>query len=163
MSWLRLISPGDRLGLATLLRFYSTQRGSRESTLKKDNLGSRWGVRTGEKNQQRRGRKLSIYDDPELSSSVITFVNPGDHVRGKMISVDAIKTQFGKVAQFRLMDMDTSTERTMLAGAADLWRQLSSLRPEPGDMIEITLLTAPERGAKLYKVTVDHDVDPFKE
>lgn len=104
----------------------------------------------------------SIYDDPELSQAVIQFTNVGDRVRGTMIRAESTSTQYGKVAKYWLFDLESETERTMLAGATDLWRQLSKLRPEPGDIIEVELTHAPERGMKLYRVEVEPgDNSPF--
>jgi hypothetical protein len=87
----------------------------------------------------------SIYDDPELKPADFTdtnvvFQNVGDRVRGRVIRMDKIPTRYGKVAKYWLFDMDRNIERTMLAGAQDLWSQLHELRPEVDDILTIELI-----------------------
>lgn len=106
---------------------------------------------------------MSIYDDPELSPSNITFNKVGDRFTGTMIKAEAIKTQYGKVAKFWFLDPASSSERTMLAGAVNLWQQLSDLRPEAGDLVTILCTAAPDRGAKLFEVTVQRGMGDLKD
>lgn len=106
---------------------------------------------------------MSIYDDPELSPSNITFNKKGDRFEGTMVRAEAIKTQFGKVAKFWFYDANSASERTMLAGAVNLWQQLSDLRPEPGDLVTILCTNAPDRGAKSFEVTVQRQMGDLKD
>ena len=46
----------------------------------------------------------SLYDDPELSPSNITFDKAGDSFTGVMIRAEAIRTTYGKVAKFWFFD-----------------------------------------------------------
>lgn len=86
-----------------------------------------------------------LYDDPELQPQTafpdnVQFKEVGDHVRGKVMRMERIETRYGKVAKYWLYDLDQNQERTMLAGAMDLWAQLHKLRPKIGDIVEIELV-----------------------
>jgi hypothetical protein len=85
-----------------------------------------------------------MYDDPELipveGFDNITFKEVGDHVRGRINRFERIETRYGKVAKYWLFDLDRNVERTMLAGAMDLWQQLYKLRPQVGDTLDIELV-----------------------
>ena len=106
---------------------------------------------------------MSIYDDPELTPvegfDNIVFTSVGDRVRGRIIRMDRIDTKFGKVAKYWLFDLDNNTERTMLAGAQDLWGQLHKLRPEVDDILTIELV-AIEGRRHVFNVEVTGEM-PF--
>lgn len=107
---------------------------------------------------------MSLYDDPDLEpaeSNNITFVEVGDRVRGTIIKMESIDTQYGKVAKYWLFDLDNRCDRTMLAGATDLWSQLYKLRPAVGDVLNIEL-TAIKGRFKVFSVDVEStDEEPF--
>jgi hypothetical protein len=108
---------------------------------------------------------MSIYDDPELTPVEpqdwadvnVTFDKVGDRVRGRITRMDRIDTQYGKVAKYWLHDLDRDSQRTMLAGAQDLWTQLHKLRPEIGDVLTIELAQIDGR-RKLFTVSVDQEL-----
>lgn len=86
-----------------------------------------------------------LYDDPELVPQTafpdnITFSQVGDRVRGRIIRMERLETRYGLVAKYWIFDLDQNAERTMLAGARDLWTQLHKLRPQVGDVVEIELV-----------------------
>lgn len=102
----------------------------------------------------------SIYDDPSLVPAGfdnITFSKVGDRVRGRIVRMDRIDTRYGNVAKYWLLDLDTNTERTMLAGAQDLWSQLHKLRPEVNDVLDIELIGIDGRRF-LFKVEVTQEL-----
>ena len=115
---------------------------------------------------------MSLYDDEELAPQLafpdnITFAEVGDRVRGRVERMEKIDTRYGKVAKYWIFDLDNNAERTMLAGATDLWRQLHKLRPEIGDIVEIEM-TGNSGRMMLFDVQVsqelplDHNSDePF--
>lgn len=88
----------------------------------------------------------SIFDDPELtpvdptSFDNITFASVGDRFRGRITRMDRLDTKYGKVAKFWMLDSNNNVERTMLAGAQDLWAQIHKLRPVVGDIMDIELV-----------------------
>lgn len=86
----------------------------------------------------------SIYDDPDLTPDTgfdnVVFQQVGDRVRGRIVRMERIDTRYGKVAKYWLFDLDSEVERTMLAGAQDLWTQLHKLRPEIDDILTIELI-----------------------
>lgn len=101
----------------------------------------------------------SLYDDPTLAPQQIefnnvTFDNPGDQVHARIMGMEVIDTRFGRVPKYYLMDLDTEQERTMLAGAYDLWEQLHKLRPDVGDVVHIYFIRFDGR-RKLFNVTVE--------
>ena len=106
---------------------------------------------------------MSIYDDPELTPvegfDNVVFTSVGDRVKGRIIRMDRIDTKYGKVAKYWLFDLDHNTERTMLAGAQDLWSQLYKLRPEVNDILTIELV-AIEGRRHVFNVDVTGEM-PF--
>jgi|SRR5215831_1548314 len=105
-----------------------------------------------------------IYDDPELSPTEgfdnVTFKEVGDSFRGTVVRMEKIPTRYGKVAKYWLFDLDRNVERTMLAGAIDLWGQLHKLRPQQGDVLDIELIAIEGRQHK-YQVEVTSGEEPF--
>ena len=104
---------------------------------------------------------MSLYDDPELTPETVefdnvTFTNVGDRVRGSIVRMEKIDTRYGKVAKYWLLDLDHNAERTMLAGAQDLWSQLSKLRPDIGDVLTIELVKLEGR-RHIYSVDVTQE------
>ena len=85
-----------------------------------------------------------IYDDPELTPvegfDNIVFKEVGDHIHGRINRMERIETRYGKVAKYWIFDLDRNVERTMLAGATDLWQQLHKMRPAVGDVLDIELV-----------------------
>ena len=85
-----------------------------------------------------------IYDDPELTPvegfDNITFSEVGDRFRGQILRMEKIPTRYGRVAKYWMLDLDRQTERTMLAGAIDLWQQLHKLRIPVGNVVSIELV-----------------------
>lgn len=108
----------------------------------------------------------SIYDDPDLTPTSfddynVTFKNVGDRVHGRVIRMDRINTRYGKVAKYWLWDIDRQIERTMLAGAMDLWSQLHKLRPQADDVLTIELV-AIEGQRYVFNVEVSQEQElPF--
>lgn len=86
-----------------------------------------------------------IYDDPRVQPKEIEFNDvvldqPGDHVRGAIIKMEILNTKFGPTPKYTLFDLDNECERGMLCGKVDLWRKLHALRPQVGDIINVTLV-----------------------
>lgn len=108
--------------------------------------------------------QMSLYDDPDLVPQTgfdnVTFNEVGDRVTGTILRMESIDTQYGKVAKYWLLDSDTRGERTMLAGAQDLWGQLFKLRPVVGDVLNIELISIEGR-RKVFSVEVVTDGEPF--
>lgn len=101
-------------------------------------------------------RQLSIYDDPALIPAGfdnVTFSQVGDRVHARILRMERIDTRYGNVAKYWLHDLDSNTERTMLAGAQDLWQQLFRLRPVIGDVVDIELVAIDGRRF-IFKVDV---------
>lgn len=106
-----------------------------------------------------------LYDDPELQPQTafpdnVKFVEVGDRVKARVIRMERIETRYGKVAKYWLFDLDSNQERTMLAGAMDLWAQLHKLRPKIGDTLEIELVRIEGR-QHFYTVEVTDGEEPF--
>ena len=85
----------------------------------------------------------SIYDDPDLQQQSdfpdqVRFDRTGDRVRGRVLTVEKINTRLGPVAKYLLMTDDG--QRSLLAGAKNLWGQLLEIKPEPGDVLDIELI-----------------------
>jgi hypothetical protein len=85
----------------------------------------------------------SIYDDPDLQQESdfpdqVRFERTGDRVRGRVLTVEKINTRLGPVAKYLLMTDDG--QRSLLAGAKNLWGQLLEIKPEPGDVLDIELI-----------------------
>lgn len=104
----------------------------------------------------------SLYDDPELTpvsfeDSNVTFSEVGDRVRGRIVRMDRIDTRYGKVAKYWLFDLDNEMERTMLAGAQDLWTQLHKMRPDIDDILDIELVRIDGR-RYIFNVTVSQEL-----
>jgi hypothetical protein len=106
----------------------------------------------------------SIYDDPELQPEPnefpdsVEFHQRGDRVRARINRMEPLKTRYGTCAKYWLFDLDRNMERTMLAGAKNLWGQLLTLKPEVGDTVDIELVdfAKNENGtAKLFEVSVE--------
>jgi hypothetical protein len=104
---------------------------------------------------------MSVYDDPRLrpedDGQRIKFEQRGDRVRGQIVKVEPLNTVNGWVAKYWIWDIDRNVERTLLAGATSLWGQLLTLKPEPLDVIDITLIDfqTNQRGtAKIFDVQV---------
>jgi len=100
----------------------------------------------------------SIYDDPEMvpesrDFNNVTFAAVGDRVRGEILRMEILNGRYGKVAKYWLFDLDSQQERTMLAGAVDLWDQLYKLRPQVGDTVTIELVRIDNR-RHIYSVEV---------
>lgn len=106
---------------------------------------------------------MSIYSDPNLQQEddfpdQVTFNQRGDRVRARIVRFAPLPTRYGVVAKYWLFDLDRQIERTMLAGAKNLWGQLLSLQPMPGDVVDIELIdfAKNENGtAKLFEVSVE--------
>jgi len=101
----------------------------------------------------------SIYDDDDLTPEVgfpdnVTFTEIGDRVRGRIERMEKLQTKYGQVAKYWLFDLDRNVERTMLAGARDLWTQLYKMRPAIGDVVEIELVRIEGR---MYFFSVQND------
>jgi hypothetical protein len=115
---------------------------------------------------------MSIYDDPNLRQDddfpdQVSFNARGDRVKGRVIRFESLKTRYGMVAKYWLFDLDRNMERTMLAGAKNLWGQLLTLQPMPGDVLDIELVdfAKNENGtAKLFEVSVErtNDIAPTR-
>lgn len=96
---------------------------------------------------------MSIWDDPDLrmSSDYVSFENVGDSVAGTIINVRAHRFDDGKVVPQLLLDVD-GEEKTVTAGQVRLKAALAEKRPEPGDLITITLTDIEKRaGGKTLK------------
>jgi hypothetical protein len=104
---------------------------------------------------------MSIYEDPRLrpddDAQRIKFEQRGDRVRGQIVKYEPLNTVNGWVAKYWIWDIDRNVERTLLAGATSLWGQLLTLKPEPLDVIDITLIDfqTNQRGtAKIFDVQI---------
>lgn len=96
---------------------------------------------------------MSIWDDPDLrmSSEYVSFDNVGDSVAGTIINIRAHRFDDGKVVPQLLLDVD-GEEKTVTAGQVRLKAALAEKRPEPGDVITITLTEIEKRaGGKTLK------------
>jgi hypothetical protein len=104
----------------------------------------------------------SIYDDPDLQQESdfpdqVRFERTGDRVRGRVLTVEKINTRLGPVAKYLLMTDDG--QRSLLAGAKNLWGQLLEIKPEPGDVLDIELIelrSVSNGTAKIFDVKVTH-------
>jgi hypothetical protein len=84
-----------------------------------------------------------IYDDPDLRDDddypdQVRFSQVGDSVRGHITRIEKINTRYGPTLKYWINT--GQREMTMLAGSKNLKGQLISLRPRPGDMIDIRLV-----------------------
>lgn len=96
---------------------------------------------------------MSIWDDPDLrmSSDYVSFESVGDSVAGTIINIRAHRFDDGKVVPQLLLDVD-GEEKTVTAGQVRLKAALAQKRPEPGDLITITLSEIEKRaGGKTLK------------
>jgi len=105
-----------------------------------------------------------MYDDPEMTPVTafdnVNFTEVGDRIKGRVIRFERIETRYGKVAKYWLFDLERNVERTMLAGAMDLWGQLYKMRPQVGDTLEIELIGIEGRQHK-YMVEVTSGEEPL--
>jgi hypothetical protein len=85
-----------------------------------------------------------IYDDPDINTGEEQFPDqlklehPGDHYRGRVLSVEKITTRYGPTLKYMLFD--GQRQQSMLAGQKNLKAQLLELRPRPGDVLDMTLI-----------------------
>jgi len=105
-----------------------------------------------------------IYDDPELTPMEgfdnVTFKTVGDRINARVIRMEKIPTRYGRVAKYWLFDNERQCERTMLAGAMDLWAQLHKLRPQSGDIVDIELVDI-DGQRFVFNVEVTSGEEPF--
>lgn len=102
-----------------------------------------------------------IYGDPELQQEndypdQVRFEQVHDRVRGEILKIEKINTRFGPTVKYSLLAGDK--EVTMLAGSKNLWGQLLQLKPEPGDVLDITLVelrSTAQGTAKLFDIKVE--------
>jgi len=83
---------------------------------------------------------MSIWDDPDLmmSGDYVKFENIGDTVTGTIITIRARRWDDGKVSPEVLLDVQ-GEQKTMTAGQYRLKAALSEHRPEPGDVLTVTM------------------------
>ncbi len=96
---------------------------------------------------------MSIWDDPELSTGgdYIKFDSIGDTVTGTVIAVRVHRWDDGKVSPQVLLDV-AGEEKTITAGQVRLKAALAEQRPEPGDLLTVTLRDVEKRqGGKTLK------------
>lgn len=96
---------------------------------------------------------MSIWDDPELSTGgdYIKFDNIGDTVTGTVVAIRVHRWDDGKVSPQVLLDV-AGEEKTITAGQVRLKAALAEQRPEPGDLLTVTLCDVEKRqGGKTLK------------
>lgn len=91
---------------------------------------------------------VNPWDDPDLMAGgeFFTFKNDGDTVSGIINAIRAHRFTDGKTAPQLLLTLDDGSERTVSGGAAQLKAELSKLRPNVGDHIQITQTGSEARG-----------------
>jgi len=96
---------------------------------------------------------MSIWDDPELSigGDYIAFNSIGDTCTGTVVAIRAHRWDDGKVSPQVLLNVD-GEEKTITAGQVRLKAELAAQRPEPGDVLTVTLTDIEKRaGGKTLK------------
>lgn len=106
---------------------------------------------------------MSIYDDPRFQvpedrdyPEDVKFNVRGDNVTGRITKIEPLQTRHGLAVKYYLFD-GTGQQRTMLSGptgARDLWKQLLENRPEPGDVLFVSLTDVSESNAKYFDVRI---------
>ena len=96
---------------------------------------------------------MSIWDDPDLrvGGDYVKFENVGDTVTGTVVAIRAQRWDDGKVDPQIILTVD-GDEKTVTAGQVRLKAELATQRPEPGDLITITMTDVEKRaGGKTLK------------
>lgn len=95
----------------------------------------------------------NFWDDPDLSTAgeFVSFNNIGDTVTGTIVRIRKHVWDDGSVSPQILLDCD-GTERTVTAGQVRLKAELAAKKPQPGEVITITLSDIEKRaGGKTLK------------
>lgn len=96
---------------------------------------------------------MSIWDDPDLrvGGDYVKFENVGDTVTGTVVAIRAQRWDDGKVDPQIILTVD-GDEKTITAGQVRLKAELAAQRPEPGDVLTVTLIDIEKRaGGKTLK------------
>jgi hypothetical protein len=96
---------------------------------------------------------IDIWNDPDLlvNDDYVTFENVGDTVTGTIISIRKHIFDDGKAVPQIILDVD-GAEKTVTAGQVRLKAELATLRPQPGQVLSITLTEVEKRsGGKTLK------------
>lgn len=103
---------------------------------------------------------MSIWDDPDMrtTNTYFRFDQPGDTITGRINSIQARRWDDGTVSPELHLDVD-GEETVVTAGQVRLKAALAELRPEPGDIITITMTELEKRsgGKTLKHFQVDID------
>jgi hypothetical protein len=96
---------------------------------------------------------MNFWDDPDLrpSSDYVKFIEPGDGVTGKIVSIRKHTFDDGTVAA-QLVINTPDGDRTVSASQAQLKSKLAELKPGVGDWIAIEFERVERRaGGKMLK------------
>jgi hypothetical protein len=83
-----------------------------------------------------------IYDEPTIQPEDDDFIRMeqvGDGVQGTILKIDIIPAKFGPVLKYT-MQLGAGREGSFLAGSKNLKGQLMSMKPRPGDWLDIKLV-----------------------
>ena len=96
---------------------------------------------------------IDIWNDPDLlvNDDYVSFENVGDTVTGTIVTIRKHVFDDGKAVPQIILDVD-GTEKTVTAGQVRLKSELATLRPQPGQVLSITLTEVEKRaGGKTLK------------
>ena len=116
---------------------------------------------------------MSVYDDPELRDNeddyppTIKFEKIGDRAKGRIKDVSKFTSRNGVALKYQLVDVATllgGVQKShpvaeIIAGSKNLKGQMLQLKPEVGDMVDITLTelrpSAYGNPTKIYRITTE--------